>query len=200
MAKRKITDVTIIIPDASPVMTLARIDRLELLQRFSVPIHIVDQVHWEITKPQNDPNGRIAAALARMHNQIVIVTTATGAGFKAIRATDPTFPSSNLGEQAVDEYARRVARLQGPAIIPLVLFEDPDVLNLQVAKLKGVHLLNTKAWLLAMGEEGLLPEAQELITKIDALRKTAMVPFEKDARSRKIKSVWLRRSFTSEPK
>jgi hypothetical protein len=80
----------------------------------------------------------------------------------------------------------------------LVLFEDPDVLKLHVARLKGVHLLNTKAWLLALGEEGLLPEAGELIQKIDSLRKTAMVPFEKDARSRKIKSVLLRRSFVND--
>jgi hypothetical protein len=178
-------------------MTLARIDRLDLLQCFSVPIHIVDQVHWEITKPQNDPDGKIAAALNSLHNQIEVVVTAAGAGFKAIRATNSAFRSSNLGEQAVDEYARRISQLQSPPFIPLVLFEDPDVLKLQVAKLKGVHLLNTKAWLVALGEEGLLPDAHELIEKIDALRKTAMVPFEKDARSRKIKSVWLRRSFAN---
>lgn len=199
MATRKTMDVTIIIPDASPVMTLARLGRIDLLQRFSVPIHIVDQVYWEITKPQNDPDGKIAAALKRLHNQIVTVTTATGAGFKTLRESDPDFPSRNLGEQAVDEYARRVSQLQSPPFIPLVLFEDPDVLQLQIAKLKGVHLLNTKAWLIALGEEGLLPEAQDLIVKIDALRKTAMVPFEKDARSRKIRSVWLRRSFTHDP-
>jgi hypothetical protein len=199
MGTRKKIDVAIIIPDASPIMTLARLDRLDLLQSFAVPIHIVDQVHYEITKPDNDPDGKIAAMLQRLHNQVEIITTVTGAGFKALRATDPDYPSRNLGEQAVDEYARRVARLQGPAFVPLVLFEDPDVLELQVARLKGVHLLNTKAWLLALGDEGLLPDAEDLVRRIDAVRKTAMIPIEKDVRTRKIRSVWLRRSFNNAP-
>jgi hypothetical protein len=30
-----------------------------------------------------------------------------------------------------------------PAMIPLVLFEDPDVLELRIARLKNAHLLNT---------------------------------------------------------
>jgi hypothetical protein len=200
MTDKKMVDVAVIIPDASPVLTLARIGRVDLLGSFSIPIHIVDQVHYEITKKANDPEGKIAAALHRLHNQIVIIPTATGTGFKALRAVDPKFPSKNLGEQAVDEYVRRLARLQSPIFIPLVLFEDPDVLKLQLARTKGVHLLNTSAWLETLGAEGILPEAEELVAKIDALRKTAMIPIERGVRTRKIKSVWLRRSFTNEQK
>jgi hypothetical protein len=48
---RRIGDVAVIIPDASPVLTLARIERVDLLGSFSVPVRIVDQVHYEITKP-----------------------------------------------------------------------------------------------------------------------------------------------------
>lgn len=195
MANKTLVDVVVIIPDASPVLTLARIGRVDLLGSFSIPIHIVDQVHYEITKKANDPDGKIAAALHRLQNQVVIVPTVTGAGFKALRANDPKYPSKNLGEQAVDEYARRIARLQSPIFIPLVLFEDPDVLELQVARAKGVHLLTTKAWLKALGDAGLLADAKELMARIDALRKTAMVPIERDVRTKKIKSVWLRRSF-----
>jgi hypothetical protein len=198
MPNKKLVDVVVIIPDASPVMTLARIGRLDLLGSFSIPVHIVDQVHYEITKKANDPDGKIAAALKRMGNQVLIVPTATGAGFKALRATNPDFPSKNLGEQAVDEYARRIARLQSPITVPLILFEDPDMLKLLVAQTKGVHLLNTKAWLESLGDEGLLPEAKTLVARIDALRKTAMIPIERGVRTRKIKSVWLRRSFSND--
>jgi hypothetical protein len=195
MAGKKLVDVVVIIPDASPVLTLARIGRVDLLGSFSVPVHIVDQVHYEITKKDNDPEGKIAAALHRLQNQVVIVPTVTGAGFKALRATDPLYPSKNLGEQAVDEYARRIARLQSPIFIPLVLFEDPDVLKLEVARTVGVHLLTTKAWLKALGDAGLLADAKELMMRIDALRKSAMLPIERDVRTKKIKSVWIRRSF-----
>lgn len=54
---RKIVDVAVIIPDASPVLTLARVGRIDLLGTFAVPIKIVDQVHDEITRPENDPRG-----------------------------------------------------------------------------------------------------------------------------------------------
>jgi hypothetical protein len=56
---RKPVDVAVIIPDASPVLTLARIGRVDLLASFTVPIKIVDQVHYEITKPENDHRGGV---------------------------------------------------------------------------------------------------------------------------------------------
>jgi hypothetical protein len=42
---RRTVDVAAIIPDASPVLTLARIGRTDLLGSFTVPVRIVDQVH-----------------------------------------------------------------------------------------------------------------------------------------------------------
>jgi hypothetical protein len=40
---RRTVDVAVIIPDASPVLTLARIGRIDLLGSFTVPVRIVDQ-------------------------------------------------------------------------------------------------------------------------------------------------------------
>ncbi len=192
---KKTVDVAVVIPDASPVLTLARIGRIDLLGTFTVPVRIVDQVHYEITKPENDPRGEIGAALKRMHNQIEIIETTTGVGFQTQRARNPSMSSSNLGEIAVDEYATRLAHKTGPAFIPLVLFEDPDVMELRITRLKGVHMLNTTAWLLTLHKEGLLPEGLELVEKINSTRKTPMVPFEKVGLTNKVKSSWLRRSF-----
>jgi hypothetical protein len=124
MARRTV-DVAVIIPDASPVLTLARIGRTDLLGSFTVPVRIVDQVRYEITKPENDPKGEIAAALARLHNQIEIVETNVGVGYQTRRARNPREPSSDLGEIAVDEYATTLARSTGPGFVPLVLFRRP---------------------------------------------------------------------------
>jgi hypothetical protein len=192
---RKLIDVAVIIPDASPVLTLARIGRLDLLGSFSVPVRVVDQVHYEITKPENDPEGQVAAGLKRLHNQVEIIETNVGVGFQARRSRDPNVPSSNLGEIAVDEYATMLAHTTGPGFVPLVLFEDPDVMSLRIAKLKDVHLLNTTAWLLTLHREGLVPEALELVEQINSSRRTPMVPFEKVGLTRKVRSTWLRRSF-----
>jgi hypothetical protein len=192
---RKSVDVAVIIPDASPVLTLARVGRIDLLGHFMAPIRIVDQVHYEITKPQNDPAGDIAAALARLHNQIEIIETNVGVGFQTRRARNPQERGANLGEIAVDEYATFLARTTGPGFIPLVLFEDPDVMELRIARLKDVHLLNTTGWLMTLHREGLLPEALDLVEQINSTRKTPMLPFEKVALTKKVRSTWLRRSF-----
>jgi hypothetical protein len=192
---RKTVDVAVIIPDASPVLTLAGVGQIDLLGRFSVPIRVVDQVYYEITKPANDPRGEVAAGLQRLHNQIEVIETNVGVGFQTRRARDPLTPSGNLGEIAVDEYATMLAHTTGPNFVPLVLFEDPDVMNLRIARLKGVHLLNTTAWLLTLYREGLLPEGLDLVEGINAKRKTPMVPFEKVGLTAKVRSAWLRRSF-----
>ena len=157
----------------------------------------MDQVHYEITKPETDPQGDVADALKRLHNRIEIVETNVGVGFQARRSRDPTTPSANLGEIAVDEYATTLAHTTGPGYVPLVLFEDPDVMTLRIARLKDVHLLNTTAWLLTWYREGLLPEGLDLVEQINASRRTPMVPFEKQGLTKKIRSTWLRRSFKS---
>lgn len=194
---RRTVDVGVIIPDASPVLTLARIGRVDLLGHFTVPIKIVDQVHYEITKPRNDPIGEVALALARLHNQIEIVETNVGVGFQTRRSRNAQESGANLGEIAVDEYATSLARTSSPNFVPLVLFEDPDVLELRIARLKGVHLLNTTGWLMTLHREGLLLEGLDLVEQINATRKTPMLPFEKVALTRKVRSTWLRRSFNS---
>jgi hypothetical protein len=96
---------------------------------------------------------------------------------------------------AVDEYATSLARTTGPSFVPLVLFEDPDIMELRIGRLKDVHLLNTTGWLMTLHREGLLPEALELVEKINATRKTPLVPFEKVGLTRRVRSTWLRRSF-----
>ena len=192
--KKQTVDVAVILADASPIMTLHRIGRLDVLSLFNVPIHIVDHVHWEVTKPENDPSGDIAAALHRMGNQIQIIETLTGLGFRAKRARDPNTPSSNVGELAVNEYAITLARAGGPRFVPLVFYEDPDMEQLPVARLANVHMLNTTAFLTALKQAGVLPEGLELVARINALRKTPMRPVDEPARTKKIRSTWIRRS------
>ena len=199
MAKKPTVDVAVIIPDASPLLTLARIDRLDLLATFRVPIHIVDQVVYEVSKPEHDPSGKITAFLKRSSNQIQIVETAVGAGFKLMRERDPSTKSSNLGEAAVNEYALRLRRTNTPSFVPMVLFEDPDVLELPIARLAGIYLLNTTAWLFGLHEEGALPEAFDLIDKINAHRHTPMQLIDRDARTKKLRSTWRRRIKNADP-
>jgi hypothetical protein len=191
---RRTVNVAVIIPDASPVLTLARIDRLDLFETFSVPIEIVDQVHDEITRSANDPDGTVSAWLRRMGDRIAIIETNVGVGFRTRRSRDPTTPSGHLGEIAVDEYATHLALTASPAFVPLVLFEDPDVLETRIARLPRVHLLNTAAWIRALADEGVIPDGQEVLDQINAQRKSPMLPLERPGRTKRFQSRWMRKA------
>jgi hypothetical protein len=190
---RKRVDVAVIIPDASPVMTLARIGRLDLFETFSAPVRIVDQVHYEITKPGNDPDGKIGAWLARMGNRIEVVETLVGFGFRTKLERGETPKGGNLGEIAVDEYATQLALAAAPAFVPLVLFEDPDVLETRIARLPRVHLLNTVAWIRALADEGIISDGPQLLEAINAQRRSPMIPLERPGRTARVQSKWLRK-------
>jgi hypothetical protein len=190
---RKLVDVAVIIPDASPVLTLARIDRLDLFETFSAPIQIVDQVHYEVTKPANDPDGKVAAWIKRMGNRITIVETNVGVGFQTRLSRNPKTPSGNLGEIAVDEYATQLALAASPTFVPLVLFEDPDVLETRIARLPRVHLLNTAAWIRGLADDGIIADGAKVLDAINAQRKSPMMPLERPGRTRRIQSKWTRR-------
>jgi hypothetical protein len=190
---KKIVDVAVIIPDASPVLTLARIGRLDLLTLFNAPIHLVDQVKYEITKSQNDPDGQVADFLKRNDNAITIIETNVGVGFQARRSRGDDVKSRNLGETAVEEYTIQLKKTKSPSFVPLVLFEDPDVLALRIADMAGIYLLNTSAWLFGLYENGSLPEGLELIDQINSHRHTPMERIDRDARTRKVRSTWRRR-------
>jgi hypothetical protein len=180
---RKAVDVAVIIPDASPVITLARIDRLDLFETFTAPIRIVDQVRYQVTRAANDPDGRVAAWLARMGNRIAIVETLVEFGFRTKLERGETPKGGNLGEIAVDEYATQLALAASPTFVPLVLFEDPDVLETRIARLPRVHLLNTAAWIRALADEGIISDGAKILDDINGQRKSPMLPIERPGQS-----------------
>ncbi len=63
--------------------------------------------------------------------------------------------------------------------LPLVLFEDPDVLETRVAHLPRAHLLNTAAWIRALADEGIISDGRQILDQINAQRKSPMIPTER---------------------
>jgi hypothetical protein len=190
---RRTVDVAVIIPDASPVLTLSRIGRLDLFDTFTAPIHIVDQVEYEITKEANDPKGEVKAWLRRMGNRVVIEETFLGLGFRTKVERGETPSSANLGEIAVDEYATRLALHGSPTFVPLVLFEDPDVLETRIARLPRVHLLNTAAWIRALTDEKIIADGPAVLDAINAQRNSPLKPVERPGQTARVRSRWLTR-------
>jgi hypothetical protein len=98
-----------------------------------------------------------------------------------------------LHRLAVEEYALSLARTKGPSFAALVLFEDPDVLELRIARVKGVHMLNTAGWLIALEKAGIIEDRREVLSLINAARRTAMLPVDRPARTSRIQSTFIRK-------
>jgi hypothetical protein len=191
--------VKVIIPDASPLLTLARVGRLDVFRHFVVTIQIVDVVKEEAMRPVNDVTGNVRKWFGTLPNNVEIVDTTVGLGLKARRERGEDPPTGQLGEIAVDEHATVLARQGNAAMIPLVLFEDPDVLELRIARLKNAHLLNTAAMLIGLAEAGIEPEALQILKSINEMRRSPMLPVDRPARTKKIESEWVEGATKPKP-
>jgi hypothetical protein len=175
--------IKVIIPDASPLLTLARVGRLDVFRHFVVPIQIVDVVREEALRAANDVTGNVRKWFDALPNNVEIVDTTVGLGLQARRARGEDPSTGQIGEIAVDELATGLARQGNPTMIPLVLFEDPDVLELRIARLKNAHLLNTAAMLIGLADAGVEPEARQILKSINETRKSPMLPVDRPAKN-----------------
>lgn len=94
---RRNVPITLVVPDASPLLSLGRIGRLDIFSAFVVPIHIVDVVAEEAVRPQNDVNGAVRAWLDKRPNNISIIETNVGLGLRHRRERGETPQTGNLG-------------------------------------------------------------------------------------------------------
>lgn len=198
MARERKT-IKVIIPDASPLLTLARVGRLDVFRHFVVTIQIVDVVKEEALRPTNDVTGNVRKWFDALPNNVEIVDTTVGLGLKARRERGEDPPTGQLGEIAVDEHATALARQGNPAMIRPVLFEDPDVLELRIARLKNAHLLNTAAMLIGLADAGVDPEARQILKSINETRKSPMLPVDRPARTKKVESEWVEGATRPKP-
>ena len=173
------------------MLTLARIGRLDLFDTFTAPIHIVDQVRYEITREANDPKGEVKAWLQQMSNRVIIEETLVGLGFQTKVECGETPSIANLGEIAVDEYATSLAWRGSPTFVPLVPFEDPDVLEARIARLPRVHLLNTAAWIRALADEEIISNGPAVLEAINGQPNSPLRPLERPGQTARVRSRWL---------
>jgi hypothetical protein len=70
-----------------------------------------------------------------MGNRVTIEETLVRVGFQTKVERGEAPASRNLGEIAIDEYATRLALSGSPTFLPVVLFEDLNVLETRIARL-----------------------------------------------------------------
>lgn len=156
-----------LIPDGGPLIRLAMADRLDILLALQLPLYIIDQVKWELTREGAREDAQRLAAFFRDNPDIVRdFETSVGAVARGARESDPLASQRGLTLKALDEVFGRMEEIavqHGPV---LMLFEDWDIQHLQPVVKGDAHLLSTKALLVGMERRGLIPSAHDVWTSL----------------------------------
>lgn len=156
--------VVLLVPDAGPLISLATIDRLELLLAVDLPIYLVDQVAHEVTVRDTLPDARRIRRFIHEHTDMVtIFSTAVGQAAARRRSEGETGRQKGQGEAAIAEFLARMDEvLTSPDDPVLLLYEDSDIMKRRFVMPDNVHILSTRAFLLGLEQRGRIPSANAL--------------------------------------
>jgi hypothetical protein len=201
MPKKRIT---IVIPDAGPLISLATGKALDLLLllRPGVRLVLTDFVHFEVTVFQDRflDGAQIAAFIAQHPEVIEILPTSIGEfaipGIREKLRQNPRAAWPNdLGELSISSFIT-TSKDFNPGEPTLVLIEDDWFTAHSFAVPGNVHLLSTSAFLQGLEEQGIIPSAAEIRSQIQSRRPGFKADFAIDQEAPKIAegSTW-RESF-----
>ena len=152
--------------DSTPLILLAKINRLDLLLKFNLTIYMPQEVLFEVTEKQAFENRReqneeeLSILSFILENKasgaVVVIRTLVCDAAEKKRSEDINYRSKGDGEVAANSLFlnRTNYGIDGPA---LLIYEDSDIEV--VFNRSDVHLLTTYAALLAMEEFNLIASA-----------------------------------------
>ena len=121
------TQLGLLVTDASPLITLAAAEALECLTMPGLRVVIPDMVYFEVTQDLSKTGADDIVQWARRHHgQVEIVATSVFAEFQVMRGADPRTKSKGRGEQSALEVLN-AAIDENPELEAVLLFEDNDV-------------------------------------------------------------------------
>lgn len=164
--KIEITPV-VVVPDVSPLIHLAAVGCLELLQEFG-RVSVMDIVAQEASEDLSKPWAlEVASWLARgqearSNRPVEIVRTEIGEAYRLARQANPSFKMRNAGENAIRDWlVETLLEIGGPV---LVIYEDKNLLKLiRREHFEDVVVVATTRAVLAFAEERALIESAEAI-------------------------------------
>lgn len=121
------TQLGLLVTDASPLITLAAAEALECLTMPGLRVLIPDMVYFEVTQDLAKTGASDIVGWATRHaGQVEIVVTNEFAEFQVLRGADPKTKSKGRGERsALEVLNREIDRT--PDLEAVLLFEDNDV-------------------------------------------------------------------------
>lgn len=159
----------LVIPDAGPLISLAKGGAIDVLTLLGLPIVIADQVYFEATRNPDFDDARRIARFVETHTDLVeVFTTAVGTAAAQRRAAGETGRQKGQGEAAMAELLARLDEVTGDAETPvLVLFEDSDILKSTFVLPANAHLISTRALLDGLELSGRIKSADAIWREIE---------------------------------
>lgn len=154
------TQVVIVVPDAGPLISLAKAERLDLLLALKLPVYVMDQVYWEATQNRDKPDALAIAAFVAAHSDLFhIAETETGENARFAREAGRVGKrQSGLGEAAISEFLTGFeARFADTAA--LLIYEDSDFMRKRIVIPDNVHVVSTKSFIYGLQERNLISDA-----------------------------------------
>lgn len=175
--------VVLLIPDAGPLISLAKADRLGLLLALGLPVVVADHVVFEATRDvRHEDARRIAVFLGAHPDAVIRFKTVVGEAAAVRRAAGETGRQKGQGEAAVAELLARLDEItEAPDDPVLLLFEDSDVATKRFVLPGNVHLVSTKAFPIGLERRGFILSAEESLGGHPGSRQNAGCPGTRSA-------------------
>jgi hypothetical protein len=202
------TTIRIVVPDAGPLITLAKLDLLDTLLAFKEDVRVVltDYVEFEVTRRRNDFPDAMAIHKFIMNNlgRIEIEETGLGKNYKKLfklkerLAKDPDLakqlgvdlaPPEDPGEMTIIQYVRDL--VGRPPGVPVLIMAEDDYFLRDVSPLPGnAHVVSTRAFLDSLPRIAQLKAKPALWEAVAKFRQGSNRAAIVDRPASKIKSTW----------
>lgn len=186
------TKVVLIVPDAGPLISFAKANRLDLLTILGLPIYIMDQVFWEATRNRDKPDAALIAEFADANSGLVHITeTETGRNARlASQSGLADKRQSSLGEAAISEFLTDF-EMYFEDTAPLLIYEDSDFKRKRIVIPDNVHVVSTKSFIYGLGERHLVTDPDAIWRSIrDAGRNPSNAEVDSPGTIGSVKTKW----------
>lgn len=176
--------ISLIVTDASPLITLAVAEALDtLLLMPEVRVIIPDMVSFEVTRHINKPGSRelLNWVSAHQFSKVFVGSTEVFYEFIILHELNPSVKTKNRGEQAAAEILEK--ELKNGVDVAIFLFEDSDIkkANFLVRLPDNVLIMSTSTFLDGLQQLNLIASADEILQKAvnirgEVIQKRVIIP------------------------
>ncbi len=164
--------ISLIVTDASPLITLAIAESLDTLLMLDVRVIIPDMVNFEVTRHIHKPGSKELLDWIKLHqfNEVFIGSTEVFSEYIMLHELDPSIKSRNRGEQAAAEILK--SEIDNKMEAAILLFEDSDIkkANFLVRLPSNVLIMSTSTFLEGLQQKKLIVSADKVLQRAVKIR------------------------------